>query len=99
MIGLLEDILSVFEDFVVYVLAGLVDAVNLVFSAVGSVVSAIFLLLPSMADAPALGSPEWLAWANWFYPIGSVVAIFLALLALYIAYLVVRWALRLARAA
>lgn len=99
MIALLEELLSVFEDVGTYILAGSVDAVNLFFSAIGLFVTGLFSLLPAMSDAPSIGSPEWLGWANWFYPIGSIVAIFTTVLALYIAYLVVRWALRLARAA
>jgi len=97
-IAVLETIGATVAAFGTLVLWGLMSAVNLVLAGVGAAATAVFLLLPSM---PSVGTfhPTWLAEANWFYPFGAVVAVFVSGLTLYVGFLVVRYVLQLVRAA
>jgi hypothetical protein len=80
-----------------YVLWALETCVNAVLAAIVGVYVAVVALLPSMSGAPSIGSPTWLQWMNWFYPVGDLVAGLTGLLGLWIAYLAVRYILRLVR--
>jgi hypothetical protein len=98
MIGILETVAEVLLNIGAFFLAALINGVNIVLEGLGLVVSGIFALLPTIPEGTPIGSPEWLKWANWFFPIGTVVGMFAALIYLYISYLAIRYVLNLARA-
>ncbi len=98
MIAFLANILKALEDLANLILHGAVLAINLLFAAVTVLIGTLFSLLPTMSDAPSIGTPTWLQWANWFFPIGDVVSILAALITAYTAFLVVRFALKWVRA-
>jgi hypothetical protein len=81
-----------------FVVFGIETAGNALFVAIAAAATAALALLPSMSDAPALGSPEWLRWLNWFYPVSDLVAGLTAVVGLWVAFLVVRWVLKWTRA-
>ena len=51
-----------------------------------------------MSDAPSIGTPTWLAWLSWFYPVGDLLIGLTAIVALWVGWLAVRYVLRLVRA-
>ena len=81
-----------------FVAFGVETAIDAGLAAIVAAAAAALALLPSMSDAPAIGSPTWLQWLNWFYPVGDLVAGLTALIALWLAFLAVRYVLRLTRA-
>lgn len=97
MVGLFTAILDAVELIGSYVLFGFETGVNAVFAALGAAASAVLSVLPSMSDAPVLGSPSWLGWLNWFYPVGDLIAGLILAVTLWTAFLVIRWTLRLLR--
>jgi hypothetical protein len=99
MLIVLDWILSTAESFGILVEWAIVSVINLVFVAMATTLTGVFSILPHMSDAPVFGTPEWLAWLNWFYPVGAIVSAFASLLFLYTGWLVVRWVLNLLRAA
>ena len=98
MIALLGFLLDGIELIGTYVLWAIESGANVIFAAMGAAVAALFALLPSMSDALAIGTPTWLGWLNWFYPVGALLDGLAALISLWLGYLAVRWALRLLRA-
>lgn len=72
-------------------------AINGLLVAVVAAYTAIVALLPSMGDGPALGTPAWLGWLNWFYPVGLLVDGIGAAVTVWIAFLAYRYILRLTR--
>jgi hypothetical protein len=81
-----------------YVQDGCVLILNQLFAALSILVAGLYAILPGMSDAPSLGSPMYLQWANWFYPIGAVAAIVTTAVTLYFAYLAIKYALMFVRA-
>lgn len=98
MLGLLQTIAQGILDFGSFITAGCVAVINLFFDGITVAAEAAFLLLPSMPSVPTF-QPELLAEANWWYPFGAVATGATTALALYVSWLVVRWLLRLVRAA
>lgn len=98
MLGVLEWIYSVVSSFGTLVLWGVVSAVNLVLAAVGAAVAGLFAVLPHIENAPAFGTPTWLHWLSWFYPVGDLVAGLVGLVGLWVSFLVFRYLLNLLRA-
>jgi hypothetical protein len=94
---LLGWLLSGVELIGTYVLWALESAFNLVLVAIIAAYAAAVALLPSMTDAPSFGSPTWLGWLSWFYPVGDLVAGLFGLLTMWLGYLAVRYVLRLVR--
>jgi hypothetical protein len=80
-----------------YVLWALETCFNGVLVAVVAAYAAAVALLPGMSDAPEIGHPRWLEWLNWFYPVGDLVAALAALIGMWLAFLAVRYVLRLVR--
>lgn len=72
------------EEAVDGLLAALVVAWNFVLGA-----------LPGMGNIATIGTPTWLAWLNWFFPVGAFLALLTAGVAMWAAYLAVRFVLRL----
>lgn len=82
------------------VLGAIVDGINAMLVAMAAVVTATFSLLPTISDAPALGSgaSTWLGWLNWFYPVGPLLDGLAGLVGIYLTFLAYRYVLRLLRA-
>jgi hypothetical protein len=95
--SVLGDILSAVENIPAYVLFGAETAINAVFSAIGTALTAVMALLPSMPDSPAV-SGDWIGWLNWIYPVGQLLDGLAVLVTMWIAFLAVRYVLRLVRA-
>jgi len=80
------------------VLWALETLVNVVLSGAAAAIDGLFALLPSMDPGAAIGTPEWLGWLNWLYPVADLVGVLTGAITLYTTYLIVRWALKLLRA-
>lgn len=88
MLGVLEDIFSVFTNIPQYILYAIETISNLFFSAVQS----IFTVATSLIPLPSIPSvPSYIAEINWFFPIGAVITVMTPLVTGYIAFLVIRW--------
>src|SRR5947209_908629 len=98
MIGLLTGIFGVLSAIASYIEQGAVWVINALLAALAALINGIMSLLPHMSDAASLGAPTWLQWANWVYPIGALLSLLTSALTLYVAFLIVRWALRWAKA-
>lgn len=71
---------------------------NGVMDGLSAAVAAAFALLPSMASAPGFGTPGWLGYVTFFYPVGAVLGAIAVALNAFIAFLAIRQFLRIARA-
>jgi hypothetical protein len=91
-IGLLGLLLQAFEDFGLYVEAGVVTVINLGIEAFELIVDGILAVLPELPEIVA--PPGLVAEANSILPIGAVVAVGGPLLAVFITWLGVSWLLR-----
>lgn len=80
-----------------FVLWGAETCVNALLAAVVAAYALAMTLLPGMSDAPALGSPTWLKWLNWFFPVGDLLGILTGLVVMWLTFLAVRYLLRLVR--
>jgi hypothetical protein len=98
MLAALGWILSGVELIGSYMLWALESFCNLFLAAIVAVYSATVALLPSMSSAPLIGTPTWLGWLNWFYPVGALLDGLAAVVGLWVGYLAVRYLLRLVRA-
>jgi hypothetical protein len=97
MFGLLGLILSGIELIGSYVMLGVEVVVNAVLAALVAVAAFLMSLLPHMGTSPITGG-EWVGWLNWIFPVAGLITGLTAVVALWLGYLAVRWALRLARA-
>jgi hypothetical protein len=98
MIALLGFLLDGIELIGQYALWAIETGFNGALAALAAAATAALALLPGMPSMPSIGNPQWLDWANWFFPIGPLVGGLVAVVMLWIAYLAVRWVLRLVRA-
>lgn len=88
MLSVLESIVEVIEFIPQYVILAIETVFNLLSAAVG----AIFTAASTLIELPAIpAAPEFIEAINWFFPIGSIVAIMLPIVGGYIAFLAVRW--------
>lgn len=78
--------------------SGIVDCVNEFFAGCAGIVTILFAALPSMSDAPSIGTGQWLAWLNWFFPVGTVLSGAALIIVMYVTFLGIRWALNFVRA-
>jgi hypothetical protein len=97
-ISLLTTLVSTVAAFGQLCMWALVSSLNLLLAAIGTTVSAALGLLPTMSNAPALGTPTWLSWLTWFYPVGGLIAGLTTAVGIWISYLAIRYILRLVRA-
>jgi hypothetical protein len=88
MIGLLEDVVGIFENIPAYILYAVESAWNLIVSGIDSLWSLITSLIP-LPEVP--GAPTFVANLNWFFPIGSIVSIMAPIVVGYISFLLVRY--------
>jgi hypothetical protein len=98
MLGVLGWILSGVELIGQYALWAIETAVDGVLAALVAAYTAAVALLPSMDSAPLIGTPTWLGWLNWFYPVGALLDGLAAVVTLWVGFLAVRYVLRLVRA-
>jgi hypothetical protein len=98
MLSLLSKILCAIEQLGAKFLNGAITAVNATADAFGFLAGLLLGLLPQMPDAPAKPDNAILNAVNWLFPVGGIVAGCLVLLGLWTAYLVLRIALRWAKA-
>lgn len=86
--GILEDILSIFENIPLYILLAIEEGINLIIDLVELIAAAAVAILPEL---PEVGTPPYLAQANWFFPIGDIVSVMGTLLFAYGVWLGVKW--------
>jgi len=90
-IGVLQSILCFVSEIPALILVGIITALNAVVWSIGLGITAAALLLPGMPTASTSFMPNSvLQTANWFFPIGAVVDGLGIVLALWVAYLVVK---------
>ncbi len=75
-----------------------VSAVNLIIAAIGQLLALLFALLPSLPPVPDNPAPEAVGWIAYFIPAGTILAFAALLIGAYTAILVIRIALRWAKA-
>jgi hypothetical protein len=97
MVALLGYILTGVETIGTYVLWALETFVNSLGAAIVAAYAAALALLPSMPATPSLGHPQWLDWLSWFYPVGDLLAGLTTLVSIWVAFLAVRYILKLVR--
>jgi uncharacterized membrane protein len=102
MLGPLEQIfaalLCLLSELGNIILGCLVAFLNLIIVSAAGWLSVLAALLPNMPNAPTGQTPQALAWANWFYPIGDALQCFAVALALWLGVMGVRAALKMLRA-
>jgi len=77
-----------------------IDAINGLIAALGSMIAALVSVLPDMPDLPTMPAPftTAYAWVSWFFPVSTVLDILAAVLAFWITWQLVVIALRWAKA-
>lgn len=98
MLSFLETIAEAIVSMSVFVLNALIGFVNLIFGGITVAVTAAFSVLPEIPPGSKFDS-EFLEYANWFYPFGSVASAFGACVTMYLVWMGVRFVLRMVRAA
>jgi len=98
MIGFLETIANTILFIGQWIIYSVVTFWNLLMEGIGAVVTAAFLILPSIGEPPKIASVT-LEEVNWFFPFTSLAAVMVTMLVTYGTWLVSRWVLRLVRAA
>jgi hypothetical protein len=88
MLGLLQDIFDIFKNIPDYILLAGEEAINGVISLAEAIAAAAVLVLPEL---PEVGTPPYLAEANWFFPIGAVISVAVPLVTAYGIWLGVKW--------
>ena len=88
MLGLLGNILEVFENIPAYILYAAETFINGIFTVIEAGVTAISAILPSI---PELSPPPFLPEINWFFPIGSILGVITTMVAAFIVWLSIRW--------
>lgn len=99
MLGVLSSILTGIVAFGSYIIYGVETVLDGFLVVIGAAYAAAVAALPSIGSAPLIsGSPLWLGWVNWFYPVGELLIGLSAAVSLWVAFLVLRFILRLVRA-
>lgn len=88
MITLLLDLVEIFQNIPLYLEYAFVSLINLVILAIEGWIDLAILGLPGL---PPNGAPELISEINWFFPVGSVIAILAPFTTAYIAWLAVKW--------
>jgi hypothetical protein len=88
MLGILEDILEIFENIPNYILFAIETLCNIFFAGIQAIFEVVTSLIPLPAEP---GAPEYIANINWFFPIGAVVSIMVPIVTGYVAFLLIRW--------
>jgi hypothetical protein len=76
------------------VLWALASAVNLIVSGLGAFIAAVVGLLPSLPAVPELPGGDAPGWVAWLLPVTGIAAALAGLVTTYVAFLVIRIALR-----
>lgn len=92
MIGLLENLLEIFENIPAYILYALEEFVNGLFGIIQLALEAAVLVLPELPEVYT--PPKYVAEINWYYPVGTLIGIATPLFTAYIAWLGVSYLYR-----
>jgi hypothetical protein len=98
MLSFLETIANAILFIGEWIIWSVVSFWNLLMEGIGVVVTAAFLILPSIGNPPKIASAT-LEEINWFFPFTSLAAVVVTMLVTYGIWLISRWLLRLVRAA
>jgi hypothetical protein len=85
MIGLLENIIEIFENIPAYILYSIETFVNAFFALINVVIEGILLVLPGLPEI--YHPPKYLAEVNWYYPAVTLIAYATPFFTAYIAWL------------
>jgi hypothetical protein len=85
MLGLLENIVEIFENIPGYILYAIETFVNGFFSLIQAAIELAQLILPELPEVYT--PPKYLAEVNWYYPVGTLIGIATPLFTAYIAWL------------
>lgn len=94
MLNFLSAILCAIENLALSVLAVIVMAFNSIIVAIGGLITALVLLLPSMPDAPPSPDSGVLGYLNWLVNLPALIALWTTLITLWLAVLAIRIAMR-----
>jgi hypothetical protein len=78
-------------------LGALVSVVNALVVALAAFLAGVLSLLPTLPDPPDVGG-QWMSWLNWIVPVGTMLATLTAFVVIWVSFLLVRVALKWARA-
>ena len=92
MLSLLQDLVELIEDFPTLVLIALEEAVNGIFDIVQLALEAANAVLPELPEV--ITPPSYIAEINWYYPVGTLLAVVTPLIIAYGAWLGVSWIYR-----
>ena len=88
MLSIFTNILEIISNIPQYILYAAETLINLIFAGVQALWEALTSLIP-LPELP--GPPEFIHEINWFFPLGSVIAIMTPLVIAFIAWLAVKW--------
>lgn len=92
MLGLLENIIEIFENIPAYILYAVEQFVNGFFGLVQAALELAILVLPEL---PSIYTPpKYISEINWYYPVGELIGIAAPLFTAYIAWLGVSYLFR-----
>jgi hypothetical protein len=100
MLSILAKILCILENLALTFLAILIMAFNAIVAGVGGLLAVAAALLPNMPDPPewTSGASTWtesVGWANWLFPITTLLTAFTSVVALYVIWIIasafLRW--------
>jgi hypothetical protein len=94
MLSIFSFIASAVSAFGQLVLWGLISGVNLIIAGVGGLISTLMSLLPNLPDVPDNPAPDAIGYIAFFIPAVTILAFAAALIASYVALLVIRIALK-----
>jgi uncharacterized membrane protein YdbT with pleckstrin-like domain len=92
MINLLTDLVELFENIPDYILYAIETVINLVFSAINLALLAANELLGGLPEV--ITPPKYVSEINWYYPVGTLLAVVSPFIALYITWLSISWLYR-----
>lgn len=92
MIGLLENLVEIFENIPGYILFAIEEFVNGFFALIQLALEAAVLVLPELPEIYT--PPKYVAEVNWYYPVGTLIGIATPLFTAYIAWLGVSYLYR-----
>jgi hypothetical protein len=99
MINLLLQLVQLFTDFAIYVASGVVTVLNVFFEGIAVLVNVAIAVLPTIPIGETKLTPKFVEEANWFFPFGGITTVLSTMLTAYLAWMGVRYILRLSRAA
>ena len=91
---------SLVTNLVCFIITALVRALNLILVALGALIEALVSILPNMPSLPETPAEvgEVMGWVNWFFPVGTTIAVLAFLLTAWLLWQGVAIGLRWAKA-